>query len=167
MFDQPPTEAIKIWPEFSDIHMLDIPKEYRDYQQHGMPILAVDDLVVVSIPEGSEDGLKILIDEVHDNYVACVSVRPNPGAWVDWWARLGQNVTSLRGVSVAWHNRHDVLECMGLRQYRIGVIALDRCAEYLRSEGIEASTEAMRSEKAVTKAIETLRATGFRAPRKR
>ncbi len=166
LFDKPPTEAVKIWPEFSDVHMLDLAETLRDYDQHGMPVLCVADQVVISVPEGSEGALKILKDEAHENYVLCVAVRQTPGVGT-WWINRLAEILSPKGILVATHDRHDICEVMALREFRQGIIALDRCAELLRSEGIDASNEAMRSEKAVTKAIETLRATGCRAPRKR
>lgn len=166
LFEKPPTEAVTIWPEFSDVYMLDLPETFRDYEQHGMPVLCVAERIVVSVPEGSESALKILKDEAHDNCVICVSVRSTPGTGTHWINRLAE-ILSQKGILTASHDRHDICEVMALREFRNGIIALDRCAELLRSTGIDASNEAMRSEKAVTRAIETLRATGCRAPRKR
>ncbi len=164
LFDEPPTEAVKIWPEFSDVHMIDIKEQWESE----MPLISGRRLSAISIPEGSEKALHIVSHEVYDSHhVVCITVRPEPGAWPDWWTRLGQNIASMRGISVAWHTRHEVCEVMGLREYKIAVMALDRCAELLRSEGVDTSPEAMRTEKALSKAIETLRSTGFRAPRNR
>jgi hypothetical protein len=166
LFEKPPTETVTIWPEFSDVHMMDLTETLRDYDEHGMPVLSVAEHIVVSVPEGSMGALKILKDEAYENYVLCVSVRPTPGVGTHWINSLAE-ILSPKGILVAKHDRHDICEVMALREFRAGIIALDRCAELLRSTGIDASSEAMKSEKAVTKAIETLRATGCRAPRKR
>lgn len=166
LFEKPPTETVTIWPEFSDVRMLDLAETLRDYDAHGMPVLAVADQIVVSVPEGSEGALKILKDEAYENYVLCVIVRSTPGVGT-WWINRLAEIVSPKGILVATNDRHDVCTVLALREFRAGIIALDRCAELLRSDGIDASSEAMKSEKAVTKAIETLRATGCRTSRKR
>ena len=166
LYDEPPTDAVKIWPEVNDIHMLDLRREIVEYDRHGMPIMSVADLVVVCIPEGSDGALHILEGELPDNYVACVSVRKSPGTWPAWWVRLDA-LTRSRRVLATMHDRHDVCEVLALRNFNLALRHLDDCVDLVRGDGIEATPEAMRTEKALSKAIELLKATGFRAPRRR
>lgn len=164
MFEDP-TETTVSWPEIADVERLDLPKEFVAYKSHGMPILARGDLIVVSVPEGSEEGLQIVQTEAYDHYVGCVAVRRRSGQLhVSWWARLEAAMRD-RGIGVCRHDRHDVLEVLAHREFFIGLRALEDCVELVRGEGIQSSPEAMRSEKALTRAIEVLRSTGFRAPR--
>jgi predicted metal-dependent hydrolase len=62
--------------------------------------------------------------------------------------------------------KHDVAEAAAHKSFYEAVRLLQETAKFLRGSDIQASVEAMKTEKAVTKAIELLKATGFQAPRK-
>lgn len=162
LFDGAETEAIKIWPEIGQVVEIDARAEAETYD--GIPVWGHEN-TVVSIPEGSEPALKLVLAEVYGHDTWTVSVRRRTGLHVSWWARLGELAT--RDVILSDHTRHDVVEAIALRKFHDGLRALEDSAELVRGEGIDPSPEAMRTEKALSRAIEALRATGFRAPKNR
>lgn len=164
LHDETPTEAVKIWPEIRDVKAMDVSETRELSEKSGMPVLAVGDWVVISVPEGSPGSLELIREHLYDNYVVAVTVRKSPGAWYGWWAKL-YDIALERSVLVTMHDRHELCEALALRAFNIAVRHLDDAADLVRGEGINASPEAMRSEKALSKAIELLKATGFRAPK--
>jgi hypothetical protein len=158
------SETRESWPEFGKVEVVDVPHEMKTYHQHGMGVWTQAD-AVVSLPEGSEQALEMVLNEAFYPDTLAVTVRRRPGLWVSWWNRLN-DVTS-RGVGIAEHTRHGVLEVIALRHFTDARASLDKCAELVRGEGIQPSPEAMRTEMALTRAIEILQATGFRTPRSR
>lgn len=154
------------FPELGQVHELDAEEEMKLYESHGMAIAVVHGPCVVSLPEGSEHSLHILDREISRSDVLCISVRRVPGTHRSWWLRL-EDLAKEHGVTVVEHNRHDINEAVAYRQFTTALRALEDAADLVRSEGIETSNEAMRTEKALTRAIETLKGTGFRTPRKR
>ncbi len=159
-------DPVVSWPELGQVNVIDAEEVMKTYDVLGMPAWSNQVASVVSIPEGSEHALYLLEGEATHHDVLCISVRRNPGLHHGWWGRL-ELLAKEREVRIVEHIRHDVLEAIAFRQFTAGLRALEDAADLVRSEGIETSNEAMRTEKALTKAIETLRATGFRAPRKR
>jgi hypothetical protein len=159
-----PAEPRTSWPEFAKVEAIDVPAEIGPYRHHGMAIWCHEN-TVVSLPEGSEHALEMVLNEACYPETLAVSVRRRPGLWVDWWNRLNDVVR--RGVGIAEHIRHEVLEVIALRHFKDAMRSLENCADLVRGEGIDPSPEAMRTEKALSRAIDSLRASGFRAPRNR
>ena len=159
-------DPVVTWPELGKVHVLDAEEAMKTYESHGMAVAVVHGPCVVSLPEGSEHSLHILEREMSWEDVLCISVRRVPGLHVGWWSRL-EYLAKERGIAIVEHHRHDINEAVALRQFTTALRALEDAADLVRSEGIETSNEAMRTEKALTRAIETLKGTGFRTPRKR
>lgn len=159
-------DPVVTWPELGRVHVVDAEEELKTYDSHGMAVAIVHGPCVVSLPEGSEHALKILDKELSRHDVLCVSVRREPGMWMGWLGYL-EYICKERGVIVVEHNRHDVIEAVAERLFRDALRMLEDSAGMVRSEAIEASEPAMRTEKALSKAIEVLNATGFRTPRAR
>jgi hypothetical protein len=159
-------DPVVTWPELGAVNALDAEEEMKTYEAHGMPVWVCngDGPYVVSLPEGSEVCMQMLEGEISHDDVLCVSVRPVPGVHRGWWDYL-EHVTKKHDVAVVDHDRHDVLEAIAFRRFTDGLRSLEDAVDLVRSQGIRTSNEAMRTEKALTKAIELLRATGFRAPR--
>ena len=171
MYDSLSDVPDQFWPELGGITPVDSEMEYKLRDPEAPPEMwrgSVYGLgeVVISLEEGSELSLRLLEDEGLTARVLCLSVRRRPGLWVGWWQRL-ESLAKLHGVGIAEHTRHDVLEVLAFRRFRDGLRALESCADLLRGEGVDPSSEAMKTEMALTRAIEALRATGFRAPKKR
>lgn len=160
-----PTDTVTLWPEFRGITAIDVGLAITDYRQHGMPIWCHED-VVVSLPEGSEHALEILLGEMTRDDVLCISVRRRPGMYVGWWTRL-ETAARSKGIYLAEHRRHEVVSTVAYRLFRDGLRLIEDCADLVRGEGVDPSPEAMRTEKALTKAVEALNATGFTTPRTR
>lgn len=159
-------DPVITWPELGAVHVLDAEEEMKLYEGHGMAIMVNHGPCVVSLPEGSEHSLHILDAELTHHDFLCISVRRVPGMHVGWWKYL-EYIAKEKNVAIVEHNRHDINEAIAFRQFTVALRALEDSADLVRSEGIETSVEAMRTEKALTKAIETLKGTGFRTPRKR
>lgn len=84
---------------------------------------------------------------------------------VGWWARL-EDAAKRHGIELAEHERHHVVSTVAYRLFKDGFRAISDCADLVRGEGVDPSPEAMRTEKALSRAIEVLRSTGFSAPRR-
>lgn len=159
-------DPIVSWPEMGATTEIDAEEELKVYEELGAVHWSARGPQVVSLPEGSEHALRLLEGEAWRQDILCISVRRAPGTHRSWWLRL-EDIAAAIGVTIVEHNRHDVNEAIALRQFTTALRALEDAADIVRSPGIEPSNEAMRTEKALTRAIETLKGTGFRAPRKR
>lgn len=154
------------WPELGKVEEVDAEEVMKTYEELGMPAWNSGTPSVVSLPEGSEHALHLLGGEINREDVLCISVRATQGENRSWWLRL-EDMAKEHNILVVDHNRHDVLEAIAFRLFTDGLRAIEDSADILRGEGIDTSNEAMRTEMALTRAIQTLKASGFRAPRKK
>jgi hypothetical protein len=159
-------DPVVTWPELGKVEEIDAEEVMKTYDVLGMPAWSNQVPSVVSLREGDEPSLYLLESEMTRHDALCISVRRRPGLYVGWWSRL-EAAAKECGVGIAEHNRHDVLEVVALRLFKDGLRMLDDCVDLVRGVGIDPSPEAMRTEMALTKALQVLHASGFRAPRKR
>jgi hypothetical protein len=161
-------DPVVTWPELGPTEIVDAEEELKTYELHGLGVLGLaNGPCVVSIPEGSDHALYLLEQELFGNSdVLCISIRRGQGLHVSWWARL-EALANENKVCLADHRRHEVLSTVAYRLFKDGLRMIEDCADLVRGEGVDPSPEAMRTEKALTKAIESLHATGFRAPKTR
>lgn len=154
------------WPEIGNIRTVDAEEELKLYEMRTGNVWCYDGPLIVSLPEGDEHCMEILEPELNRDKILCISVRRVPGLHTGWWSYL-EFLAKKAGIGVVSHSRHEVNEMVAQRLFSDALRALDDCADLVRGEGIDASAEAMRTEKALTRAIEALRSTGFRAPPKK
>lgn len=158
-------DPVTSWPELGKVEVVDAEEVCKTYDVLGMPAWNCGIPSVISIPEGSEHALHLLEGEINHDDVLCISVRRTPGVHRSWWLRL-EDLARENRVMIVDHNRYDVLEAIACRLFLDGLRAIEDSADILRSEGITASPEAMQTEMSLTRAIQTLKATGFKLRRK-
>jgi hypothetical protein len=160
-------DPIVTWSEFGQTQVIDVEQGLRIYDDGGHALGLNHGPCVISILEGSEQALYLLEEGLGDvGDVLCISVRRTQGMHVSWWTRL-ESIARDNDIYLTEHRRHDVLSTVAFRLFQVGSRAIEDCADIIRGEGIDPSSEAMRTEKALTKAIDVLRASGFRVPKTR
>ena len=155
---------IEAWPEVGVVEIVDAHEAFMQNFCMGGPFDAHG--AVVSIPYGSQDGLK---------YLGClknilvVAVRPEDsvggadhGDWYEELAALGVD----QGWVVCGWGRHEVAVALAKAAFWDGLDRLTYSLQLLRGPGVEPSDAAMRTESTLTRSVEALAKTGFHAPRR-
>lgn len=161
MYLHPPGEPVPRlvhWPEIGRIDVNDSHEAYMMNFSMGGPFDMGCE--VVSIAADDEDGLRYLTECITG--VQVIALRGiGSGEWMTrllTWARP-------RSVEVCQFDRHSVNAALGHRAFWDGVKSLQTAVDRLRGPGVHASTDAMRTETTLTRAIDALTATGYRTPK--
>lgn len=153
------------WPELGTIELV----EAGDHYIQNFCMGYRDDISdrVYTMQRGSDYGLKTLRHITEGGRVVALygeSLQPTPEMDLSWHRKL-EGLASLRGFIVCDFNRHDVCAALGRKAFWDGIELLQQAAEVIRGPAIMASPDAMKTETALTRAIESLCKQGYKTPR--
>jgi hypothetical protein len=147
------------WPEVGVVNLMESEEQYSQNFCMGGPFECYSD--IISIGCDDEDGLKYI--GLLKGFKV-VAVRAGTMG-TDWAIRL-QGACDRANAVLTYFDRHDVMAALGRKAYWDGLELLQVAVGYLRGVGVHASPEAMRTEAALTRAIESLGTNGFNAPKR-
>ncbi len=152
------------WPEAGAVEIADAEEMYLQNFCMGFSAEASEPSVV-SVAAGSRYGLSLISERLIPATVVMVRARDHSDSDDVSWDQALAGLAAERGFQVVTHSRHDLVAALARAMFADVIDLLDGCAALLRCDGLSATAAAMRTEIAVSNAIDSLKGSGFSAPR--